>query len=787
MARKNGSAGVAEAVEYETLGYVGRRALRDDAREKVTGSALFLDDMKLAGMLYGKALRSRYPHARIVRIDTSAAEKLPGVRGIVTGAELSFLHGESLCDEPLLARDRVRYLGEAVAAVAATDEETADRALQLIEVEYEELPAVFDVLEAAKPGAQLLHESVEKYKRATGITPIPGTNVCNHFQLTRGDVDKGFAEADFVFEDTFTTPMQQHCCVEPHMSICRISRDNRLTLWCNNDSPFRARQEIAGALKLPMADIRLITPQGIGGNFGGKGGLKSEAVAIALAWKVRGRPIRVLYTREEVFCSTIGRHPSVIRMKTGVKRDGTIVARKVEYYLETGAYAEKGPTVTRFCGVSVAGPYKIPNVRVDGYCVYTNKPLAGAFRGYGGLQAAWAYESQMDIIARKLNLDPLEIRLRQVYEEGDQHITGQELFSHGLKECLERVAKEMDWKRPRGRDRGLGLAGFERAVKTPFGSAAFVRLNEDGSADILSSSTEVGQGSETILRQIVADEMGVPLDIVRKHTPDTAFTPFDASTTSSRSTFHSGNAVKMAAADVKRQVLDLAAPVLKAEVADLRVRDGKVFVAADPQRSATIADVLRHHFGTCGTVLGRGYYFPEMPLPSAEYYSRYMVHWLLGAAGAEVEVNRKTGQVKVIKIWSASDLGKVLNPLNCEGQVEGGVLTGLGYALTEGIVYQDGVTLNPGWLGYKMPTAWESPEIVSIFVENAHPGGPFGAKGFGETTNVPVPPAIANAIYDAVGVRIRDLPITPDKVLAALQEKERQEKAGGNGRGRRQS
>ena len=773
---------VAETAERESRKHIGERALRDDAREKVTGSTIFLEDMKLVGMLYGKVLRSRCAHARIVRIDTGVAERLPGVRGVVVGADLPFLHGESMHDEPLIARDRVRYLGEAVAAVAAVDEETAERALDLIDVEYEELPAVYDVLEAVKPGAPLLHENVERYTRAPGVTPIPGTNVCNHFELTRGDIVEGFTESDFIFEDTFTTPMQQHCCIEPHISICRIGRNDRLTLWCNNDSPFRARQEIASSLRLPMADIRLITPQGIGGNFGGKGGLKSEAIAIALAWKIRDRPIRVVYTREDDFCSTIGRHPSVIKMKTGVKKDGTIVARKVEFYLETGAYAEKGPTVTRFCGVSVAGPYKIPNVRVDGYCVYTNKPLAGAFRGYGGLQACWAYESQMDIIARRLKMDPLEIRMKQVYEEGDRHITGQELFSHGLKECIERVAKEMDRKRPRGKDRGLGLAAFERAVKTPFGSAAFVRLNEDGSADIQSSSTEVGQGSETILRQIVADEIGVPLDVVRKHTPDTAFTPFDASTTSSRSTFHSGNAVKLAAGDVKRQVLQLAEPVLKASASELVVREGRVSLIADPQRSVTIAEVLRHHFGPCGTVLGRGYYFPEMPQPSAEYYSRYMVHWLLGAAGAEVEVNRKTGQVKVIKIWSASDVGKALNPLNCEGQIEGGVLTGLGYALTEGIVYRDGVTMNPGWLGYKMPTAWESPEIFSILVENPHPAGPFGAKGFGETTNVPVPPAIANAIYDAVGVRITHLPITPDKILAALQEKDRKEKVGGNGR-----
>ncbi len=752
---------------------IGQSCLRADAREKVTGSALYLEDLKLAGMLYGKMLRSPYAHARILHIDTSEAEKLPGVRGVVTGADLPFLHGESMHDEPYMARGKVRYKGEAVAGIAATDEETAERALQSIKVEYEECPAVFDPLEAVKPGAPLLHDRVEGYRRAPGIRPIPGTNICNHFELVCGDVEEGFAQADHIFEDTFTTPMQQHCCIEPHMAICRINSDNQMMLWASNDSPYRARHEIAQSLNIPMADVRIITPPAIGGNFGGKGGLKAEAAAIALAWKIRNRPIRIVYTREEVFESSIGRHASVIRIKTGVKKDGTIIARKVEFYLDTGAYAEKGPTVTRFCGVSAAGPYKIPHVRVDGYCVYTNKVLAGAFRGYGGIQACWAYESQMDIIAYALHLDPLEMRLRQVYEEGDAHITGQQLESHGLKECLQRVAHTMKWDKPRQKDRGRGIACMERAVKTPFGSAAFVRVNEDASVDVLNSTTEVGQGSETILRQIAAEQLGVPLDNVRKCSPDTAFTPYDASTTSSRSTFHSGNAVKMAAEDARQQLLKMAAPVLSVDPVELTIREAEVYIEERPGTHISIAALLHQLYGPCGTVLGRGYYFPKMPLESADYYTKFMVFWLLGASGAEVEVNRKTGQVKVLKVWSAHDAGKALNPLTCEGQIEGGVVTGLGYALSEGVQFHNGDVMNASFLGYKVPTALEVPEIVPILVEHPHPEGPFGAKGMGETTNVPVPPAIANAIYDAVGVRIRNLPITPDKVLQALKDKER--------------
>lgn len=753
----------------DTYAVVGKSYPRTDVRDKVTGAALYLEDLRFTGMLYGKVLRSRHSHARLLNIDTSRAKKLPGVRTVITGADFPFVHGESIWDEPFLAREKVRYQGEAVAAVAAVDEETAEEALALIAVDYDPLPAVLDLSEAVKPDAVLVHEAPDTYRRERGITPIKGSNICNHFQLFRGNVEQGMAEADEIFEDTFTTPMQQHCSIEPHIAICRISNDNAVTLWLHNDSPYRCRKEIAHALNIPLKDVRVITAPAIGGNFGGKGGLKAEAPAIALAWKLRNRPIRIVYTREEEFCCALGRHPSMTRMRTGVKKDGTIVARQVELYLDTGAYAEKGPTVAAFAGVSAAGPYKIPHVKVDAYCVYTNKTVAGAMRGYGGPQAAWAYESQMDIIAGKLGLDPLEIRLKQVYEEGDEHITGQENVSQGLTECLRAVAGRMEWGRPLGGNRGRGIACMERAVKTPFGSAAYVQVNEDGTVDVISSTTEVGQGSETVLRQIAAEELGVPLESVKKDAPDTAFTPFDASTTSSRSTFHMGNAVKMAAADARTQLLALAAPLFGAGPGDLGIKNGNVFVTRDSGRVLPIAQVLSRHYGPSGTVLGRGYYFPSMPKPSAEYYSRYMVYWLLGANGAEVDVNTTTGEVTVLKIWGAYDTGKAIHPMNCEGQIQGGAAMGLGFALAEEVIFQDGEVMNPSFLAYKHLSAPDVPEVVPILVEHPHPWGPYGAKGLGETTNVPVPPAIANAIFDAVGVRIKDLPITPDKILAALR------------------
>ncbi len=758
----------------EQLDIVGTSSIRVDARDKVMGKAIYIDDIQVPGMLHGKVLRSRYPHARIVRIDTSRAEKLPGVLGVVTGADVPFIHGESLLDEPFLARDKVRYTGEGVAVVAAVDVATAEHALELIRVEYKELPAVFDPVEATEPGAPLIHENVGTYTRAaSNIKPIPGTNICNHFQLKTGDVEKGFAESDYIFEDTFTTPMQAHCCIETHGAIALVDDETNITVWANNDSPHRARKEIASAFKVPMTKVRVIIAPYVGGNFGGKGGLKAEAVALAIAWKVRNRPIKIMYTREEEFCSTIGRHPSVVRMKTGVKQDGTFVARAVKIYLATGAYAEKGPTVSTFAGISGAGPYRIPNLSIDSYCVYTNRQLAGAFRGYGGPQTAWAYESQMDIIAHKLGLDPVELRLRQVYVDGDRHANGQILKSEGLRDCLVQVAESMEWNsKPLGKNQGRGVALMERAIKTPFGSAAFVKVNEDGTVDVLSSTTEVGQGSATIVCQIVAEELGVPMASVRKAAPDTAFTPYDASTTSSRSTFHMGNAVKMAAADAKQQLLALASKLLKASPDDLTITQGKVHVKAMPERALPISKVLSENYGASGTVLGRGYYYPEMPEGESNYFSRYMVFWLLGAQGAEVEVNRETGEVKILKIYAAHDAGKAINPMTCLDQIRGGVTLGAGFALSENLMFKGGTVLNPSFLSYPVPSALDAPEIEPMAVEYAHPDGPYGAKGIGETTNVPTPPAIANAIYNAVGIRIKDLPITPDKVLAALKRKD---------------
>jgi len=753
--------------KYESVGTSPHRC---DAKSKALGRALFIDDMHFRGMLYGKVLRSRYAHARILSIDTSRAESLPGVKGVVTGADMPFIHGESLKDDCFLARGKVRYRGEGVAAVAAIDEATAEAALGLINVQYEELPAIFDPEEAVQSGAPVIHEDLATYHHAPGIEPVPGTNICNHFSMEKGDTEKGFADADYILEDRFTTGMQQHASIEPHCAICLVDDDNKMTLWANNDSPYRTRKEIADALHIPQIDVRVVCPPYIGGNFGGKGGLKAEAGAISLAWKIRNKPIRIMFSREEEFTSAIVRHPSIVYIKSGFKKDGAITAREVRMYLATGAYAEKGPTISRVCGVSAAGPYNIPNVKINSYCVYTNRQMAGAMRGYGGPQAAWAYESHMDKIACKLGIDPLAFRLKHVYVDGDIHPSGQEIYSEGLKECLEKVAASMEWNAKKlGPDRGRGIACMERAVKTPFGSAAFLKINEDGTVDLLSSTTEVGQGADTILCQIAAEELGVPFTWVKRMAPDTSTTPYDTSTTSSRSSFHMGNAVKAAAADAKAQIIQLAVVLLKADTAALAIKDGNVYVKEHPSHFLPIAQVLGKHYGHSATVLGRGFYYPELEVPD-EYYSTYMIFWLLAAHGVEVEVSRQTGEVKLLKVYAAHDTGKALHPSNCEGQIEGGVSMGLGFALYENFLFQGAELLNPSFLDYKLPTALEVPEIEPIIVECTHREGPYGSKGMGETTNVALPPALANAIYDAVGVRIYDLPITPEKILHALQQ-----------------
>jgi len=753
---------------------IGRSIPRIDAVDKVNGSAVFGEDLYFPNMLYGKALRSPFGHAKILNIDISKAQRLPGVKAVVIGEDIQVLGGEALKDYPFLAQEKVRYVGEPVAAVAAVDVETAEKALDLINVEYQELPAIMDPEEAMNSNAVLVHEHLKDYSHIPVIQPIADSNICHQVHFSKGDVDKGFSQSEHIFEDTFTTQMVQHAAIEPHMAIARVDASGNITVWVTNDGPHRLRKDLAEILGLSMKKVRIISPPYMGGGFGSKGGLKVETLCIALALKTKGTPVKMVLTREEVFTSSLVRHPSVVKIKTGLKNDGTILAREVNLIYDTGAYSEKGPTVCQQASTSAAGPYNIPHVKVTGNCVYTNKPIAGAFRGYGHTQIAWAHESQMDIIATALGINPVDIRLKNAVQEGDISPTGQQILnSVGLTECIQKTVENIIWDAPLKKYRGKGFACGYKNTKTPSGSSAIVKVSQDGSIELLTSSVEIGQGARTILAQMVAEEMGVAIEMITVATPDTDITPYDASTTSSRTTFHMGNAVKNAAGDAKEQIFKIAAQLLGVPADDLQVESNQVYAPKNKDKRISYEDVLKNECRAGIDIIGRGSYHPEDEGVCAGPWSSPSIFWMYGAHYVEVEVDVETGKVKVIKVVGAHDVGKAINPLTCEGQIEGGIIQGMGATIMEEmIINEKGKVQNPSFQDYKIPITLDIPDIESIIVEENCKEGPWGAKGIGEMTNVPIMPAIANAIYDAVGVRIKDLPITAEKLLKALKEKQ---------------
>jgi carbon-monoxide dehydrogenase large subunit len=756
-------------IEEEKYVTVGKPVPRIDALEKVTGRAIYIDDLKFSDILYGKILRSPHAHARIKRIDTSKAEALKGVKAVVTGQDAPFRGGEVIKDQPFLALDKVRCVGEPVAAVGAESEEIAAQAIKLIEVEYEQLPVTLDVMEAVNPTAPLIHEEMHTYARLGAVTLIPHTNICGKFEVKQGDVERGFSESDYVFEDTFRFPTGHHCMTEPFGAVAQVSITGKVTVWVANDGPHRLRQELAEAMGLPFEQVRVISPPYVGGGFGGKGGLKVEMQCIALAMRTEGRPVKIVLTRQEVFTSTLMRHAVVATVKTGVKKDGTIIATQVKMYYDTGAYAEKGPTVTRHGVNTGAGPYKIPNVLVEAYTVYTNNPVAGALRGYGQTQITWAHESIVDMIADKLGIDQVEFRLKNAVEDGSLNpIKGDVLTRVGLKECIIKAAKAIEWDKPRPPNRGVGIACEIKPTRNLTGSSAFLKVEQNGSASVITSSVEVGQGVKTILAQIASEELGIPIERISVTHADTDFTPYDWCTAGSRSTFHMGNAVRNAAKDAKEQILALAAAALKANPDDMEVSNGEIHVKRCDKKIA-IADVIRSRWKLGLTVLGRGTYFP----PADESpYSAYGVFYQYGAQAVDLEVDPETGKIKVHKIAAAHDVGKAINPIGVEGQIEGGVVQGLGTGIFEEVLYDDkGKMMNPNFRDYRIPTAVDAPEITPIIVETLHETGPFGAKGIGEIVMVLTPTAIGNAIYNATGIRLKELPATQERLLKLLKEK----------------
>jgi len=756
----------------DNLKIIGKPITRVDIMGKVTGKAIYTTDLKFPGMLFGKVLRSPYPHAKVLNIDTSRAARLLGVKGVVIGKDFEFTYGNSIQDQPYYCWDEVRYIGDPVAGVAAIDEDTAEEALSLIMVDYEELPAVTDVLKAMEPNSPLVHENMINYWRAPGIYPIAGTNICNHVKIRRGDIDEGFKKADYVFEDLFRTPAVQHCHLEPHVSIAMVDPSGKITIWTSNQFPYTARRELMNSLKIPANKIRIIVPE-VGGAFGGKFWAKTEALSAALALKLKkGRPVKVSLTRQEEFTATSGvRHQSIIKLKTGVKRDGRLIARKAELIYDTGAYATLGPAVSKYGALVSAGPYEIPNVWTDSYSVYTNKMISTAFRSLGTSQPIWAIENHMDIIADELGIDPIEFRLRNVLKDGSMTATGQQLDNVGVRECIMKVKQALEYGSTNKNNRGKGIALTQHLAIHPASSAAMVKINEDGTVNILTSSVDLGQGFKTIISQIAAEILGMRVEDFKVSLPDTDVTPYEDGA-SSRTTFSMGNAVRLAAMDARQQLLNVASEKMEANPEDLEINDGFIRVRGSPNKKISIQELpLGYREGK--PIIGRGAYNEKnIPMdPATGQSSNPVSFWMFAAHGAEVEIDRETGKVKVLKVVSAHDVGKAINPINCEQQIEGAIGMGIGISLMEEIKSENGKTINPNFVDYKMPTAMDMPEMIPILVEIPENKGPFYARGLGEPAVAPTPPAVSNAIYDAVGVRIKELPITPDKVLKALREK----------------
>jgi carbon-monoxide dehydrogenase large subunit len=763
----------------ESFRVIGKPVERVDGVEMVTGRAIYGVDVKLPGMLIGKILRSPIPHGKILRIDVEKAKKVPGVKTVLTGNNAPWQRfGLSVRDEEILATQKVRYIGDAVAAVAAVDEEAADEALGLIEVEYDELPAVFDVEEAMRAGAPLVHEDMTHYTcrdvYLSSWNPVPGTNIIHRAVNERGDVEAALKRSDYVFDDTFSASQIHHCYMEPHAAVA-VSQAGSVTVWSCSQEVFLLRTILAETFDMPESKLRVICTK-VGGGFGGKIDPRLEPCAVALALKT-AKPVKVVMTRAEEFTAAAGSTPAIARVRTGVKKDGTLVARDVELIWDTGAYRE-GLAPSNRAMKDAIGPYRISDIRVRSSLVYTNKIRGTQLRGLGVPEAYWGIESQMDMIAARLGLDPFELRMKNIWVEGDINSIGDTVENIGLKECLGRAADAIGWSKPKAENVGRGIVVVAKSPTTQSSiSGAYVQFNEDGSAQVLVGASEIGQGMEVVMSQIAAEVLGLPIECIGIKSADTAVTPYDRGTFSSRVTFYAGMAVKKAAEDAKSQLLELASKITEIPIDDLAIENQRIVSKKKPELSLSFKDVVVRAHMTEKPILGRGWYggkgdYPKLPHKAQGKES--VPGWKYAAQAVEVEVDKETGMVKIRKLVSAHDTGRTLNPLSVKGQITGGAILGLGYAMHEGIQFDNGKVTNPSFMDYKIPCAQEIPEVETILVEVPLPEGPFGARGIGELSVVGVAPAIGNAIYDALKVRIKELPLSPSRVLAAIEEKETQ-------------
>ena len=746
-------------------GMVGRSIPRLEAVAKVTGRAEYAHNLRLPGMLYGKIHRSVAAHARIRNIDTTAAESVEGVHRVVVAQDIRKIipdphYGPAFHDQPILAIDKVRHAGEPVAVVLASDPHVAEEAASRIVVDYEELPAVFDEVEAMTSSA-VVHDELKPAGTFADLKHLQGkknTNLALDYHLRHGDVEAAFAAAEHVFDHTFHTPPVMHVPLEPFVSVADPS-DSGLTIHTASQSPSFVRIEIARLLGWPENKVRVKVPY-LGGGFGAKLYIKLEALVTALAL-MTNRPVKISLTMEEQFYM-VTRHATTLRIKSGIAKDGRLTARQCEVWWNGGAYADIGPRVTQKSGFTAPGPYDIENVSIDSYALYTNLPSAGALRGFGIPQLVWAYESHTDMIARAIDMDPLEFRRKNLLRNGRPQATGTIVKHAATDEVLERAAALIDWAEPLERGdgivrRGRGIAiGFKASI-SPTTSVAIVTVNADGSCAVHCSTVDMGQGSDTAMAQIVADVLGMPIERITVVHPDTDVTPYDMATLGSRSTYHMGNAVKRAAEDAREKLAAMAREV-------------------DLPAETPISDLFKKKYGMqAGNVIGSGSFIPAYTPPNYETGQSDNVtpFWMVGATGVEVEVDTQTGQVRVTRLVTVADVGTAVNPRIVETQLSGAAIMQLGFTLSEKLEFTDGLCTNVGLADYRIPGLLDVPRTIeNEIVDSEEQGGPFGAKGVGETGTFGVSPAIANAIEDAVGVRLTSLPLTAEVVYRALREQQ---------------
>ena len=758
---------------------VGKSVPRIDGKGMVTGQTKYAFDVSFPNMLIGKMIRSPHPHAKIISIDTSKAEALPGVRAVITAKDtdkIKFGSNEYFfphtIDQMAIEADKVRYVGDEIGAVAAIDEETALEALKLIDVEYEILPHVVDVQEAMKPGAPQIHESLN--------------NIAVILPVNFGNPARAMKEADYVREDLFYTPAAHQAAMEPHVCVGQWEAfSNKITLWASSQAPFKCREALAKTLKMDLNDVRVIK-MAVGGGFGGKlEMLPMDFAACLLSKKSGGLPVKICYSREEEFLASRRKHGMIYKIKSGVKKDGTLVAMTGEVIADGGAYCSYGPTVIAAAIMRIFMVYKIQHFCVTGYRVYTNTPISGAMRGFGGVQAGFAVESHMDMLAEGINMDPVEFRLKNITSPNMVTINKMHLTSNGLRECIERSTAAAGWAQKHGKQKhlkrgiGIGIAADvmgSKMYKSHESAGSIVKVEEDGSVYLFTGAADTGQGSNTALSQIACQELGISYSRIKCKSGDTETTPFDTGSFASRVTFISGNATIQAARDAKRQILETIAKEHDVNVDDLDIRAEQVVKKTDLSvlMSFDKAVELSYSFNYGKQIIGRGSYNPKTtPIDFRTGEGNVSGSYGFEAQIAEVEVDTSTGEVTILKMWDAHDIGKAINPQSVEGQIEGSLAMGIGYTFMENLQFdKKGRPANGNFANYRLPRSIGTPPMESILIETNDPEGPFGAKGMGEASLLPTSAAIANAIYDAVGIRLKELPFTPDKVIKALKEKE---------------